>query len=138
MFSLTRRWKPFHSIPHRSSLLLLFTIFSFLDVAQSYPTTLIAAGAYLPESGYDSLDMSMPSYSVVDLGGFPQTDDVRPGEAVTQEKQVKVSKKKVAGPSRAEISAAKVAKAKADRVTSQAEQIAKMDAMKAQKLAAKE
>jgi len=28
------------------------------------PTTLIAAGAYVPENGYDSLDMSMPSYTV--------------------------------------------------------------------------
>jgi hypothetical protein len=121
-------------------LLLLFTIFSFLDVAQSYPTTLIAAGAYQPESGYDSLDFSMPSYKVEDVNGSRMVDEVRPGEPVTQSKTVTAKKqgKKEAGPSKAEISAAKVAKVKADRVTAQAEQVAKMDAMKAEKRAAKE
>jgi hypothetical protein len=60
---------------------------------------------------------------------------------VSQEKEVKVSKKqekKAAGPSRADISAAKVAKAKADKVTAQAELNARMDAMKEAKRAAKE
>jgi hypothetical protein len=123
-------------------LFVCYDILLLLDnfAPQSYPTSTltIAAGAYYPESGYDSLDFSMPTYKVQDLSGFPQTDDVRPGEPVTQEKKVVKSKKQEKKASGAEISAAKVAKAKADRVTAQAEQVAKMDALKAEKRAAKQ
>jgi hypothetical protein len=132
------------AIPFRSSpiLLLAFAVHDILlqDFAQSYPTTIIAAGAYQPESGYDSLDFSMPSYKIEDVNGSRMVDEVRPGEPVTQAKPVTAKKqeKKSSGPSKAEISAAKVAKVKADRVTAQADQVAKMDAMKAEKRAAKE
>lgn len=38
----------------------------FLDFDVSTTTTMIASGAYVPESGYASLDFSLPSYSVED------------------------------------------------------------------------
>mmetsp|Transcript_25023 Transcript_25023/g.29483 ORF Transcript_25023/g.29483 Transcript_25023/m.29483 type:complete len:216 (-) Transcript_25023:350-997(-) len=34
------------------------------QLQEAFPTTIIAEGAYQPESGYESLNMDMPSYSI--------------------------------------------------------------------------
>jgi hypothetical protein len=38
-----------------------------INIQQNYPTTMLSLGAYQPEAGYSSLDMSMPTYKVEEI-----------------------------------------------------------------------
>jgi hypothetical protein len=46
---------------------------------QQYPTTLVAAGAYQPESGYATMDLAFPKYTVEDGPAFKDPQGVPGG-----------------------------------------------------------
>jgi hypothetical protein len=87
---------------------------------ENYPTTLIAAGAYTPEVGYEALDMSMPSYTVGNdalLGGSAKMEVV----TLSPEKEAERA-------ANAKVQAAKKAKQEVKRAEKQAANEAKQAA----------
>lgn len=78
----------------------------------NYPSTLLSAGAYQPEEGYASLDMSMPSYNVekAEASFNPQKGPDAPGDDKTDQAQ-ELKKAKPAATKKVKRDAGKDAKA---------------------------
>jgi hypothetical protein len=93
------------------------------------PTTILAKGAYTPEAGYDTFDLSMPQYRVEALDTLKTTDASLSAISDTST-PVGSSKTAVATPNRAEKGAMAVAQAKAKKEAARAESIAKREALK--------
>jgi putative intracellular protease/amidase len=88
--------------------------------------TLLAKGAYIPEQGYDSMDLSMPQYRVEALDDL-KTTTTTDASVPSAERSVSSSS---SGPSRAEQGAIAVAQAKAKKAAAKAEAMAKREAWK--------
>ena len=101
------------------------------DLTYTAPTLILGKGAYVPESGYDTLDFSMPSYRVdADVAEPIRINDVLGGS----DDRSSVGAKKASSsssPNRAEKGALAVAQAKAKKETAKAEALAKQQALKA-------
>ena len=118
-------------------------IFSFLscrsdsnapDVMSQAPSTVLAAGAYIPEDSYMSLDMSMPKY---DNSGSAELL-AAPGSKVAGADggAAPVTKpKKGEDPAKALARAEKEAAQRAAKAKKQQETLAKMEAKKAERAA---
>lgn len=94
---------------------------------ENYPTTImIAKGAYTPEEGYESLDMSMPSYKV-------GKDDLLSGSSLKMEDVVPLSPEKEAERAAKEAANYKVQAAK--KVAQEAKRATKQAAYEAKQIA---
>jgi hypothetical protein len=99
----------------------------------SYPTTVIAAGAYIPEEGYAALDYSMPSYRTDAADALiTKPKAVDPAAEAAEDKPA--FKKKSGGSKRVE----QVAKNKAKKEAAKAETDRTRAALREAKSAAKE
>eukprot|EP00545_Synedropsis_sp_CCMP1620_P010526 CAMPEP_0119010684 /NCGR_PEP_ID=MMETSP1176-20130426/5171_1 /TAXON_ID=265551 /ORGANISM="Synedropsis recta cf, Strain CCMP1620" /LENGTH=192 /DNA_ID=CAMNT_0006963391 /DNA_START=58 /DNA_END=636 /DNA_ORIENTATION=- len=57
----------------------------FSTQTSDYPTTLLSLGAYQPESGYDSLDFSMPTYKIEEISAAKEEPLVDSADPVKNE-----------------------------------------------------
>jgi hypothetical protein len=89
---------------------------------------LLAKGAYVPEQGYDTMDLSMPQYRVEALDDLKTT--TTPDAAVFSVERASAPSAASSGPSRAEQGALAVAQAKAKKAAAKAEALAKQEALK--------
>ena len=102
---------------------------------ETMPSTVIAAGAYIPEESYSTLDMSMPKYNTdaaAELLGAPGS---KLSGAGGQQQQVTVKPKKGEDPEKALARAKKEAEKQAASAKKRAETLAKMEAKKAERAA---
>ena len=65
-----------------------------IDGMQSIPTTVISEGAYIPEAGSDSLDMSLPSYNLENNAAAKTVEGVSNVKPKKQSKPSRVARKK--------------------------------------------
>ena len=92
---------------------------------------LLAKGAYVPESGYDSLDFSMPSYRVeADIAEPIKINDLLGGSTSATDNTGAKKASSPSSPNRAEKGAQAVAQAKAKKEAAKAEALAKQQALK--------
>jgi hypothetical protein len=106
----------------------------FLHILVKNSFVLLAKGAYVPEAGYASLDMSMPSYNVEESDALVKTKN---NDIISNSDGTGSNKKKVASssPSRAEKGALAVAQAKAKKEAAKAEALSKQQELKAKSFA---
>lgn len=104
------------------------------DVTYTTPSLILAKGAYVPESGYDTLDFSMPSYRVdADVAEPIRINDVLGGSTSSgndDRSSTAVKKASSSSPNRAEKGALAMAQAKAKKEAAKAEALAKQQALK--------
>ena len=65
------------------------------NIQHNYPTTMLSLGAYQPEAGYASLDMSMPSYKVEDISAAKEegfADPVKEEARIAKLKSIEEAK----------------------------------------------
>ena len=101
-------------------LFSLSVVTNFENNAQS--SLLLAAGAYQPEAGYDSLNLSMPAYNVESIEDLAKTDSLaipaQPADKAKQSSEKKEAARKASAKSleeRASLVAQKKAEKKAER-----------------------
>ena len=100
-------------------------------VTDASPSFLLAKGAYVPESGYDSLDFSMPSYRVeADIAEPIKINDLLGGSTSATDNTGAKKASSPSSPNRAEKGAQAVAQAKAKKEAAKAEALAKQQALK--------
>lgn len=100
-----------------------------------YPSTVIAAGAYMPEDSYMSLDMSMPKYNTEGTAEILAAPGSKVAGAGGEAKAVKVKVKKGEDPEKALARAEKEAEQREAKAKKAAEAQAKMAAKKAERAA---
>jgi len=108
----------------------------------NYPTTMLSLGAYQPEEGYASLDLSMPKYKVEEISA-PKEETL--ADPVKEEERLEKKKAMVQGKAEKEQEQAKkgyekqmaTMKKKAEKEAVKAEVAAGRQAAKEAKLAAK-